>query len=58
MKATLDIPDELYRKVKAKGALLGKPVRAATVELYRQWIEGPRSRAGALTPEQWLAQQP
>lgn len=40
MKATIDIPDELYRKVKAKSALLGKPVREVTIELYRQWIEG------------------
>lgn len=41
MKATIDVPDELYRKVKAKSALLGKPIREVTVELYRQWIEGP-----------------
>lgn len=40
MKATIDIPDELYRKVKAKSALLGKPVREVTVELFRQWVEG------------------
>lgn len=41
MKATIDVPDDLYRKVKAKSALLGKPVREVTVELYRQWLEGP-----------------
>jgi hypothetical protein len=41
MKATIDVPDDLYRKVKAKSALLGKPIREVTVELYRQWIEGP-----------------
>ncbi|MCX7902821.1 MAG: hypothetical protein N2483_11225, partial [Burkholderiaceae bacterium] len=40
VKATIDIPEDLYRKVKAKSALLGKPVREVTVELYRQWIEG------------------
>ena len=38
MKATIDIPDTLYRKVKAKSALLGKPVREITVELYQRWL--------------------
>jgi hypothetical protein len=38
MKATIDIPDTLYRKVKAKSALLGKPVREVTVELYQHWL--------------------
>jgi len=41
MKATIDIPDELYRRVKAKSALLGRPVREVTIELYRQWVEAP-----------------
>jgi hypothetical protein len=53
MKTTIDIPDELYRKVKAKSALLGKPVREVTVELYRQWLEdgeAPLAAAG----EDWL----
>lgn len=54
MKATLDIPDDLYRKVKAKSALLGKPVREVTIELYRQWVEGPQaSETGG--DEDWLA---
>lgn len=52
MKATIDVPDELYRKVKAKSALLGKPIREVTVELYERWLEeaqgdsasGPRER--------------
>jgi hypothetical protein len=43
MKATIDVPDELYRKVKAKSALLGKPVREVTIELFRQWVEGLES---------------
>jgi len=38
MKATVDIPDDLYRQVKAKSALHGRPVREVTVELFRQWI--------------------
>lgn len=40
MKATIDIPDEVYRRVKAKSALQGRPVREVTVELYRRWLAG------------------
>lgn len=53
MKATIDVPDELYREVKAKNALLGKPVREVTVELYRQWIEGSET-APAPAGTDWL----
>ncbi len=39
MKATIDVPDDLYRKVKAKTALQGRAVREVTIELYRRWLE-------------------
>jgi hypothetical protein len=38
MKATIDIPDDLYRKVKAKSALEGRPVRDVTLQLFRKWV--------------------
>ena len=38
MKATIDVPDELYRKVEAKSALEGRTVGAVTVELFEQWL--------------------
>jgi predicted CopG family antitoxin len=38
MKATIDIPDDVYRRVKAKSAIEGRPVRDVTVELFRKWI--------------------
>ncbi len=38
MKATFEIPDELYRKVKAKSALEGRSVWVVTVELFRNWL--------------------
>ncbi len=41
MKATLDIPDELYRRVKARSAIEGRPVRAVAIELFEDWIESP-----------------
>ncbi len=54
MKATIDVPDELYRKVKAKSALLGKPVRQVTAELYERWLADELPPGPAETPEAWL----
>ena len=53
MKATIDIPDDLYRKVKAKSALEGRPIRAVTVELYRRWLEEDTPGSGQASA-QWL----
>jgi hypothetical protein len=39
MKVTIDVPDELYRQVKARTALEGRTVREVTTELYRGWLE-------------------
>lgn len=39
MKATIELPDELYRRVKAKTALEGRAVREVTIELYQRWLE-------------------
>ena len=36
MKATIDIPDELYRRVKAKSALEGRPVDAVVADLIQR----------------------
>jgi hypothetical protein len=42
MKATIEIPDELYRRVKARSALEGLAVREVAVTLFRTWMEqGP-----------------
>ncbi len=41
MKATLDIPDELYRRVKARSAMEGRPVRSVALELFQNWLDGP-----------------
>lgn len=38
MKATIEISDELYRLVKAKSALEGRPVREVTAELFRRYV--------------------
>ncbi len=54
MKATIEVPDELYRRVKVKSALQGRAIREVTVELYRRWLAEEQSADPALTPEQWL----
>ena len=38
MKATVDVPDQLYRQVKARAALEGRAVRDVTIELYERWL--------------------
>ncbi len=44
MKATIDIPDDLYRRVKAKSALEGRPVRDVAITLFQGWVaESPGS---------------
>ena len=35
----MEIPDDLYRRVKAKSAMQGHPVREIAVHLFQQWIE-------------------
>jgi len=38
MKTTIDIPDELYRRVKAAAALRKRRIRDVTIELYERWL--------------------
>ena len=66
MKATLDIPDDLYRRVKARSAMEGRPLRSVAVQLFQKWLDAspPASEAAPvpseLTPAElaaapWLA---
>jgi hypothetical protein len=66
MKATIDIPDVLYRRVKAQSAMAGRTVRDVTIELYEAWLaagalEGEgvpdRPAASAAWIERWTALQ-
>ena len=41
MKATLDIPDDLYKRVKARSAMEGKSIRSVAIELFQRWIQAP-----------------
>jgi hypothetical protein len=63
MKATIDIPDDLYRMVKARSALEGRPLRAVVVQLFESWVRSgnpPTAAPPDPTPEEfrrfpWLA---
>lgn len=53
MKATIEVPDDLYRQVKAKSALEGRAIREVAIELFRGYVEGPgRTSAAELTAAQ------
>ncbi|MFM8657256.1 MAG: hypothetical protein ACKOD5_09015 [Chthoniobacterales bacterium] len=58
MKATIDIPDDLYRRVKAKTALKGRAVRDVTIELFRNWVQetGSTNPAAGESPVSWVDQ--
>ncbi len=47
MKATLDIPDDLYRRVKARSALEGRPLRSVAIGLFQQWLDRADSTLSA-----------
>jgi hypothetical protein len=48
MKATIDIPDEIYRKVKAKAALQNIRIKELVTALLERWIN---ERAPAVAGE-------
>lgn len=39
MKTTIDIPEVIYRKVKAKSAIEGRPVRDVAITLFSAWVD-------------------
>lgn len=38
MKATFEIPEDLHRRLKAKSALEGRPVREVAIQLFQEWV--------------------
>jgi len=54
MKATIEVPDDLYRRVKAKSALQGRTIREVTMELYQTWLLDAPATPAALSPAAWL----
>lgn len=54
MKATIQIPDDLYRRVKAEAALRGRTIRDVTTELYRRWLREGEGAGVGQHPTEWL----
>ncbi len=50
MKATLDIPDDLYRQVKARSALEGRPLRSVAIQLFQTWLNAAPRTDQSTTP--------
>lgn len=49
MKATFDIPDDLYRRVKARSSLEGRSLRSVAVELFQGWLSSAGGATSAKT---------
>lgn len=39
MKATLDIPDDLYRRIEDRSAAEGRPLQSVAVQLLEKWLD-------------------
>jgi len=50
MRTTVDIPDELYRKLKAKAALEGSTVKGIIVRLVEGEVQGKKRRGRTRFP--------
>ena len=53
MKATFQIPDELYREVKAQTAREGRTVREVTIGLFERWLRERRGRESSTPAVDW-----
>lgn len=58
MKATFQIPDELYREVKVETAREGRTVREVTISLFEQRLKQKKQPALQVAPADWMAFQP
>jgi hypothetical protein len=50
MKATIDLPDDLYRRVKARSAEQGRRIREVAAELFRNWLDQGREAPAPAAP--------
>ncbi len=53
MKATFQIPDELYRELKAEVAREGRTMREVTIQLFQQWLVARKGVAGGCPRVDW-----
>jgi len=53
MKATFQIPDDLYREVKAETARDGRTVREVVISLFEHWLRQKKQPAPLVKPIDW-----
>ena len=53
VKATFQIPDDLYREVKAETARDGRTVREVAISLFEQWLRQKKQPAPHATSIDW-----
>lgn len=53
MKATFQIPDDLYREVKAQTARDGRTVRDVAISLFEQWLRQKKQPEPHASPFDW-----
>lgn len=58
VKATFQIPDELYREVKAETAREGRTLREVTIGLFEQWLSEKQRQASSRATVDWHSFQP
>lgn len=58
MKATFQIPDELYREVKAETAREGRTVRDVAISLFQQWLSQKKQASPSVPAVDWQSFQP
>ena len=55
MKATFQIPDALYRELKAETAREGLTMREVTISLFEQWLKQKKQAAPFAASVDWHA---
>ena len=58
MKVTFQIPDELYREVKAETAREGRTVREVTISLFERWLREKNQPEAIASPVDWQRFEP
>ena len=53
MKATFQIPDELYRELKSEVAREGLTMREVTIQLFQQWLVARKGGIGGRPRVNW-----
>ena len=54
MKTTLDIPDDIFRKVKARAAMRGISLRQFVTEVLEEKVTPPSSAHGPRSEPPWM----